>query len=67
MPTFRRVRIHATVETESMLLKEDEIDDALSELRRKLAGLDLSVVSIGPDEPPSASATSSFEWSDRTP
>lgn len=64
MSTLKRVRIHATVETASMLLREDQIDDALGELREKLAGLDLAVLSIEPAEPP---APPSFEWSDRTP
>ena len=60
MPMFRRVRIHATVETESMLLTEEQIDGALGDLRDKLAHLDLAVLSIEPSEP--AAATDDDPW-----
>jgi hypothetical protein len=52
MPTFRRIKIQATVETEAMLLPDDEIDAALGELRDKLKRLDLAILSVGPAEPP---------------
>lgn len=52
MPTFRRIKIQATVETEAMLLPDDQIDGALNELRDKLKGLDLAILSVGPAEPP---------------
>jgi hypothetical protein len=51
MPTFKRVKLHATVETEAMLLSDDQIDGALGELRAKLQHLDLAVLSVEPTEP----------------
>jgi hypothetical protein len=52
MPTFRRIKLQATVETEAMLLPENEIDGALGELRDKLKQLDLTILSVEPTEPP---------------
>ena len=68
MPTFRRVKIHATVETEAMLLREDQIDSAVGELRDKLQHLDLTVLSVPPTEPGSPSCEDSSDddvWSMR--
>jgi hypothetical protein len=53
MPTFRRIKLQATVETEAMLLPENEIDGALGALRDKLKQLDLTILSVEPTEPPS--------------
>ncbi|HEV8642613.1 MAG TPA: hypothetical protein VGV13_16100 [Methylomirabilota bacterium] len=52
MPTFRRIKIQATVETQAMLLPDDKIDGALGELREKLEQLDLAILSVEPAEPP---------------
>jgi hypothetical protein len=52
MPTFRRIKLQATVETQAMLLPENEIDGALGELRDKLKQLDLTILSVEPTEPP---------------
>lgn len=52
MPMFRRVKIQATVETEAMLLQDDQIESALGALRDKLRHLDLDVVSVEPSERP---------------
>lgn len=68
MPTFRRITIKATVETESMLLRDDQIDGALDELRDKLAHLDLAVLSVAPAEPastPAGEPTNDDPWSVR--
>ena len=51
MPTFRRIKLQATVETQAMLLPENEIDGALGELRDKLKQLDLTILSVEPTEP----------------
>ncbi len=50
MPIFTRIKIQATVETESMLLPEDKIDGALGTLRDRLKQLDLVILSIEPKE-----------------
>lgn len=54
MPEFKRIKIQATVETESMLLRADQIDGALGQLRDRLEQLDLSIVSVEPTEPAAA-------------
>lgn len=46
MPTFRRVKVVATVQTPATLLTEDRIDRAISELRDTLNKLDLEIVSV---------------------
>ncbi len=51
MAAFRRIKIRATVETPGMLLADDHIDRAVAELRDKLTGLDLNVLSLKPFEP----------------
>ena len=51
MPTFRRIKIQATVETPMMLLPENDIDRALGEFLERLKRLDLSVLSVAPAEP----------------
>lgn len=68
MPTFRRIRIHATVETVQMPLQEDQIATAPGELRGGLAHLDLAVLSIEPEEPAPAESAGSDDgdpWSVR--
>jgi hypothetical protein len=68
MPTFRRIKIQATVETGAMLLPDDEIDGALSRLRDKLKQLDLAILSVEPTEPPpiqSPEAADDDPWSIR--
>ena len=52
MPTFRRIKIQATVDTQAMLLADDKIDGALGELRDKLKQLDLAILSVESTEPP---------------
>jgi hypothetical protein len=49
---FKRVKIQATVETEAMLLQDDQIESAVVELRNRLRHLALDVVSVEPTEPP---------------
>jgi hypothetical protein len=67
MPTFRRIKIQATVETESMLVQEDQIEGVLGALRDKLQHLDLDVLSVGPTEPAPTSPTSPAEAADDDP
>jgi hypothetical protein len=64
MPTFRRIKIQATVETEAMLVQEDQIEGVLGALRDKLQHLDLDVLSVGPTEP---APTSPAEAADDDP
>jgi hypothetical protein len=52
MPIFKRVKIQATVETEAMLLQDDQIESAVGELRDRLRHLDLDVVSVEATEMP---------------
>jgi len=52
MPNFRRVVIQAIVETPAMLLPDDQVERALTELREKLRPLDLTIVSLASSEPP---------------
>ena len=52
MTTFRRIKIHATVETAPMLLTEDQIDGALRKLRDGLTQLDVAIVGIEAKEEP---------------
>lgn len=68
MPTFRRIKIQATVETSSMLLRDDQIPGALAELRDKLAHLDLAVLSVSSAEPPAPPVSqpgADDPWSER--
>jgi hypothetical protein len=51
MPTFRRVKIQAIVETPTALLLEDQVNAAVAALRTKLHKLGLAVVSVEPTEP----------------
>lgn len=51
MPTFRRIKIQATVETPAMLVPEDKVEGALGELRDKLRQLNLAILSVEPTEP----------------
>ena len=51
MPTFRQIKIRATVETASMLLPADKIEAAIDELRQKLKQLDLAILSVASAEP----------------
>ena len=51
MPTFRRFKIQAMVETPMMLLPEDDIERALGQFREALTRLDLSILSVASAEP----------------
>jgi hypothetical protein len=51
MPTFRRVKIQAVVETPTALLLDDQVTTAVAALRTKLQRLGLAVVSVEPAEP----------------
>ena len=52
MPIFKRVKIYATVETEPLLLSDDQVQGALADLRDKLQHLDLEVLMVDTSEPP---------------
>lgn len=68
MPTFRRVKIQATVETSAMLLPEEEIASTVDALKERLKRLDLSIVSLESTEPPAAASQESADddpWSIR--
>ncbi len=61
MATFKRIRIHATVETAGMLLAEDQIPAACNELRDKLTALELAVLTLEPQEEPAVEFPKSLE------
>ncbi len=52
MATFKRIKIRVTAETAGMLLAEDQIPTACSELRAKFTALELAVLTIEPQEEP---------------
>ena len=64
MTTFRRIKIQATVETAPMLLTEDQIADALRELRDGLTQLDVGIVGIEAKEEPAVELPPSLEYRD---
>lgn len=64
MTTFRRIKIHATVETAPMLLTEDQIDGALRELRDGLTQLDVAIVGIEAKEEPAIELPPTLEYRD---
>jgi hypothetical protein len=51
MPTFRRVKIQAIVETPTALLLDEQVNAAVAALRTKLHKLGLAIVSVEPKEP----------------
>lgn len=64
MTTFRRIKIHATVETAPMLLTEDQIDGALRKLRDGLTQLDVAIVGIEAKEEPAIELPPTLEYRD---
>jgi hypothetical protein len=64
MTTFRRIRIHATVETAPTLLTEDQIAAALRELRNGLTQLGVAIVGIEAKEEPAVELPPSIEYRD---
>ena len=64
MTTFRRIRIQATVETAPMLLTEDQIGEALRDLRDGLTRLDVAIVGIEAKEEPAIDLPPSLEYRD---
>ena len=68
MANFRRVKIQATVETPATLLLDDQLTDALAELRETLHELGLTVLSVEPTDAPPIAAPPSLDtdpWSIR--
>jgi hypothetical protein len=64
MTTFRRIKIHATVETAPMLLTEDQIAGAVRDLREGLTRLDLAIAAIEPTEEPAVELPPTLEYRD---
>jgi hypothetical protein len=50
MAEFRRIKVHATLESEVMLLSEAEIDRTLEDVCGKLRSTGLNIVSLEPEE-----------------
>ncbi len=53
MGEFKRIKIHVSAESVGMLVPEDQIARACTELREKLTALDLDVLTVEPEEEPS--------------
>lgn len=50
MGEFKRIKIRVSAESAGMLLPEDQIVRACSDLREKLTALDLAVLTVEPEE-----------------
>jgi hypothetical protein len=50
MAEFRRIRLHATLESDVMLLTESEVERAIDGVYGRLKGTGLNVVTLEPEE-----------------